>query len=278
MTGRCPRAVGDGRAPPLLISHATGFCGHAYAPLAAALGDRFRSHAVDHRGHGATAPPDGWDPARRSTGDAFGDDTLAVARAIDARRTARRLRSLDGRLVAADGCTPRSVASSPASCCSNRSPARRRSSRSTPARGRSSSAPAAAGASSGRSTRRSRTSSGKPPLSAMTAEALRGYVEHGLRPTRRRRRRAVLPARARGGDLRARAATTASGTCCRRSTCPCSSCRGWSSPTSRRRRRRRSPSDSPTASCRARRPGPLRPVQPPQRGRRRISAGGSAPV
>src|SRR5262245_40723293 len=39
-------------APPLLISHATGFCGHAYAPIASALGERYRSLAMDHRGHG----------------------------------------------------------------------------------------------------------------------------------------------------------------------------------------------------------------------------------
>ncbi len=47
--------AGDTTAPPLLISHATGFCGHAYAPLA----ERARPIAstaspLDHRGHGAT--------------------------------------------------------------------------------------------------------------------------------------------------------------------------------------------------------------------------------
>ena len=73
-----------GAAPPLLISHATGFCGHAYAPLAAALGDRFRSLAIDHRGHGATMPPPGWEVGEGVDWRRFGDDTLAVARAIDA--------------------------------------------------------------------------------------------------------------------------------------------------------------------------------------------------
>ena len=69
-------------APPLLISHATGFCGYAYAPLAAALGDRFRSLAMDHRGHGATRPPAGWDDGHDVDWRRFGDDTLAVARAM----------------------------------------------------------------------------------------------------------------------------------------------------------------------------------------------------
>jgi pimeloyl-ACP methyl ester carboxylesterase len=49
-----------GSGPPLLISHATGFCGRVYDPLAAGLADRFHVYAVDHRGHGAAgSPPDG---------------------------------------------------------------------------------------------------------------------------------------------------------------------------------------------------------------------------
>ena len=52
---------GSVSGPPLLISHATGFCGHAYGPVAAAFGDRFRSLAMDHRGHGATPAPQGWE-------------------------------------------------------------------------------------------------------------------------------------------------------------------------------------------------------------------------
>lgn len=49
---------GDG--PPLVISHATGFLGAVYRPMAAALTDRFRVWAVDYRGHGdSTARPDG---------------------------------------------------------------------------------------------------------------------------------------------------------------------------------------------------------------------------
>ncbi len=66
-----------GSGPVLLICHATGFCGLAYAPLAEALADRFHCYAFDFRAHGASSPPDGelvW------TG--MGEDVLAVAEAI----------------------------------------------------------------------------------------------------------------------------------------------------------------------------------------------------
>ena len=46
---------GDG--PPLLLSHATGFHGYAYLPIADALDHRFTSYAVDYRGHGDTPRP-----------------------------------------------------------------------------------------------------------------------------------------------------------------------------------------------------------------------------
>ena len=61
---------GDG--PPLLLSHATGFHGYAYLPIADALDHRFTSYAVDYRGHGDT-PRSGEDadeavPSTASTG------------------------------------------------------------------------------------------------------------------------------------------------------------------------------------------------------------------
>jgi pimeloyl-ACP methyl ester carboxylesterase len=46
---------GDG--PPLLVSHATGFCGRVYEPLAAALVNRFHVWALDFRGHGESTAP-----------------------------------------------------------------------------------------------------------------------------------------------------------------------------------------------------------------------------
>lgn len=65
-------------APPLLISHATGFHAHCYEPVAARLTTRYRTYGLDHRGHGRTAAPDGW----RVDWSRFGDDAAAVAEAI----------------------------------------------------------------------------------------------------------------------------------------------------------------------------------------------------
>lgn len=170
-------------APPLLISHATGFCGHAYAPIASALGDRFRSLAMDHRGHGATLPPAGWAAGEGVDWRLFGDDTLAVARAIDA----------PGRLVGFG----HSMGGSSLLMAAHRDPSQfsrlvlfepiARPPADQPVD--ASSWPIVVGA-----RRRKRHFASfqeafenfqrKPPLSHMTAEALRGYVEHGLRPDR----------------------------------------------------------------------------------------------
>ncbi len=49
-----------GRGDDLLLVHATGFCAGVLLPLARALSDSFRCHALDLRGHGrSTRPPDG---------------------------------------------------------------------------------------------------------------------------------------------------------------------------------------------------------------------------
>ncbi len=49
-----------GTGEPLLIAHATGFCGQTYVPLTAALASSFHVWALDFRGHGdSTAPEDG---------------------------------------------------------------------------------------------------------------------------------------------------------------------------------------------------------------------------
>jgi pimeloyl-ACP methyl ester carboxylesterase len=63
---------GDG--PPLVLVHATGFCGGVLGPVAAALAGSFHAWAVDVRGHGASVTPDAVD--FRWTG--FSDDVLAV--------------------------------------------------------------------------------------------------------------------------------------------------------------------------------------------------------
>jgi pimeloyl-ACP methyl ester carboxylesterase len=41
-----------GVGEPLLVCHATGFCGHMYEPFARTLGTRLHVFAVDLRGHG----------------------------------------------------------------------------------------------------------------------------------------------------------------------------------------------------------------------------------
>ena len=168
--------------PPLLISHATGFCGHAYAPIAHALGDRFQTLAMDHRGHGATPPPPGWEVGEGVDWRRFGDDTLAVARAIDAPgqivgfghsmggasllMAAQRDPWLFSRLVLFEPIArPPSEEPIDASGWPIVIGARRRK------RGFASFQAAFDNFSS------------KPPLSLMTPESLRGYVEHGLRPT-----------------------------------------------------------------------------------------------
>jgi pimeloyl-ACP methyl ester carboxylesterase len=70
-----------GTGPLLLLSHATGFHGHCYVPLAHALADRFHSVAFDYRGHGDTAlPADGTIDWLR-----YGDDAEAMGRWASAR-------------------------------------------------------------------------------------------------------------------------------------------------------------------------------------------------
>jgi len=69
---------GEPSAPPLLISHATGFHAHCYEPVATRLSDRFRVFGLDYRGHGRTAAPTGW----QVDWSRFGDDALAAASAV----------------------------------------------------------------------------------------------------------------------------------------------------------------------------------------------------
>jgi pimeloyl-ACP methyl ester carboxylesterase len=64
-----------GNGPLLLVSHATGFHGRCYEPLAHALADQRHCVAFDYRGHGDTERPDGpVDWAR------YGDDAVTMAR------------------------------------------------------------------------------------------------------------------------------------------------------------------------------------------------------
>jgi pimeloyl-ACP methyl ester carboxylesterase len=63
---------GDG--PPLLLTHATGFCGRVWEPVAARLADRFQCWAPDLRGHGDAVTPDD----HHMSWDGFAQDVLAV--------------------------------------------------------------------------------------------------------------------------------------------------------------------------------------------------------
>jgi len=64
----------DEKAPVLFFSHATGFHGRVWEPLATHLTDQYRCFAVDYRGHGLTISPAGTTMAWT----AMGDDALAV--------------------------------------------------------------------------------------------------------------------------------------------------------------------------------------------------------
>jgi pimeloyl-ACP methyl ester carboxylesterase len=64
----------DPSAPVLLFSHATGFHGLVWAPMAAGLTDRFRCLAIDYRGHGMSEMP----PGTSLAWSGMGDDAEAV--------------------------------------------------------------------------------------------------------------------------------------------------------------------------------------------------------
>jgi pimeloyl-ACP methyl ester carboxylesterase len=66
-----------GTGAQLLVSHATGFHGRCYLPVAHALADRYHSVAFDYRGHGNTARPEGPVDWQR-----YGDDAQAMAAAL----------------------------------------------------------------------------------------------------------------------------------------------------------------------------------------------------
>lgn len=80
---------GDG--PPLLLTHATGFCGPVWRPVARHLADRYHAYAPDLRAHGESVTPEGLD----LHWDGFADDVLAVVDHL------REHQGVDGPLAAA---------------------------------------------------------------------------------------------------------------------------------------------------------------------------------
>lgn len=71
---------GSGR--PLVLAHATGFCGMVWRPVADRLRNRFRCIAFDMRAHGDSTPPTDGD----LSWEGFGDDVLAVIDALGLER------------------------------------------------------------------------------------------------------------------------------------------------------------------------------------------------
>jgi pimeloyl-ACP methyl ester carboxylesterase len=165
--------------PPLLLSHATGFHAHCYVPIANLLGDRFHCLALDYRGHGESTQMPGW----KVDWSRFGDDALAVAHTVAPDgglvgfghsmggsallMAARREPSLFTRLVLFEP-----IAHQPGGSDLSNTDMR--------------TIPIVAGA----LRRRSRFPSyddayenfrSKPPMSLMTDEALRNYVDFGFR-------------------------------------------------------------------------------------------------
>lgn len=70
-----------GPPPPaatVLLSHATGFHGRVWEPVAELLGERFRCVSLDYRGHGDTVAPPAWEVDWYG----YGDDATAVAQAV----------------------------------------------------------------------------------------------------------------------------------------------------------------------------------------------------
>jgi len=72
-----PASVADGpdARRVLLMSHATGFHGQCWSPVAAHLAHRYHCLALDYRGHGSTPVEEGW----QVDWERYGDDAEAAA-------------------------------------------------------------------------------------------------------------------------------------------------------------------------------------------------------
>jgi pimeloyl-ACP methyl ester carboxylesterase len=163
-----------GEGPPVLIAHATGFCGGAYGPLVRQLADRHHVWALDFRCHGASGRP----ASGEITWQGMIDDVLAAVAAIDAGPVHGLGHSMGGAcLLGAEARTPGTLRSAwvfepiviPAAWAGT-----------TPGEN-----PLAASA------RRRRAGFGskaealaryasRPPLGLLRADALAAYVEHGF--------------------------------------------------------------------------------------------------
>jgi pimeloyl-ACP methyl ester carboxylesterase len=173
-TGGVELALHDcgGSGPPLLITHATGFCGRAYDALSAQLRPSFHVWALDLRGHGdSTSPRDADFSWTR-----MAEDVLAAVDAIHRGPVGAVGHSMGGAaLLLAETARPGTLRFAflyepivfPAGFVATdenmlAGPARRR---------------RASFASKGEVLRRYGT---RPPLNQLRADALAAYVEHGF--------------------------------------------------------------------------------------------------
>jgi pimeloyl-ACP methyl ester carboxylesterase len=167
-----------GAGTTLLVSHATGFHGRCYEPIAHALSDQYHSIAFDYRGHGDTERPDGPVDWQR-----YGDDAEAMARWLFER---------DGRPVDAFG---HSMGGACLLMAAHRAPHLFRRlvvfepivfpPASVPDDDSDRESPMVAGARRRRATFPSYQAAidnyaSKPPLNAFTPDALKAYVLHGF--------------------------------------------------------------------------------------------------
>ena len=65
---------------PVLLSHATGFHGRVFDPVAEQLRNSHHCYSFDYRGHGDSGLPQDW----KANWNGYGDDALAIARVITA--------------------------------------------------------------------------------------------------------------------------------------------------------------------------------------------------
>ena len=69
---------GDPGSPPVVLLHGGGQTRHAWGTTLRVLGERWRAHSVDLRGHGDS----GWAPDGDYTIDAFAADVVAICRGL----------------------------------------------------------------------------------------------------------------------------------------------------------------------------------------------------
>lgn len=163
-----------GQGPPLVMAHAAGFHGLVLAPLAGQLAGDARCVALDERGHGDTRLPDG----RPFDWYGLAADVLAVVDGLGLARPHGFGHSSGGTAVLmAEQARPGTFAAiycfEPVLIDAD------------PPLGRDTANWLAAGARRRRDTFASREEAhrqyaAKPPLSVLSPEALRAYVDHGL--------------------------------------------------------------------------------------------------